>query len=100
MDYHNIQISLFENHYSVRPKTSLSIVTFMECSKWEYKTEVEALRRITVKKERDYKKKLLPCITTSGLFASNKTEGLIKHSGIVAIDIDAKDNPNINDWKE
>ena len=36
-------------------------------------------------------KKKLPCVTTSGVFNERKKEKLIEHSGLICLDIDAKD---------
>lgn len=46
------------------------------------------------KSERQRLKKKVPYFTTSGTFATRNNEGLIQHSGLIAIDID--DVPNIN----
>lgn len=38
-------------------------------------------------------KKLLPCVTISGKFKTRKQ--LVKHSGLICIDVDKKDNPTL-----
>ena len=43
-------------------------------------------------------KKALPAITVGGVFIGRKLSGLVQPSGIVQIDIDAKDNPGTN-WE-
>ena len=37
--------------------------------------------------------------TPSGVFSKRSNAGLIRHSGMICIDIDQKDNPDINDWE-
>ena len=44
-------------------------------------------------------KRSLPCITVGGVFNRRKLGGLIKPSGIVQVDIDAKDNGHVTDWE-
>lgn len=45
-------------------------------------------------------KKSLPCITVGGVFASRRTDSILKPSGIVQVDIDAKSNEHIEDWEQ
>lgn len=46
--------------------------------------------------EREKLKKSLPMATISGLFSNYSTNGLVEHSGLLCIDIDAKDNPGVD----
>jgi hypothetical protein len=64
------------------------------------KSQVENIRTITDKESRNKLKASLPCITPSGIFSERKVAGLVKHSGYMCIDIDAKDNPQIQDFAE
>ncbi len=52
----------------------------------------------TPDKQRKQIKASLPCFTPSGTFSKRNGAGLIKHSGFLCLDIDGKDNPDINDW--
>lgn len=45
-------------------------------------------------------KKALPLFTPSGTFKGRKDADLIMHSGIVCIDIDKKDNPNVENFND
>lgn len=45
-------------------------------------------------------KKALPCCTPSGLFSVRNTEGLIQHTGFIAIDIDKKDNTHLTNFAD
>jgi hypothetical protein len=63
--------------------------------------EVEKLRIIRSTKDEKTQKQLkaaLQCVTISGVFPPyNRTDaGLLTHSGLIAIDIDPKDNPNVD----
>jgi hypothetical protein len=99
MNYKNINISCFENHYTTK-STSIPLFGFMESMKFEFKTEVEAIRKVTDKKQRDKLKLKLPCVMPSGVFASKQAGGLLKHSRILVIDIDAKENTQITNWSD
>lgn len=65
-----------------------------------YKHKVNDIRAIDDADLRAKKKKQLPGFTPSGLFSERKAKGLLQHSGFICIDIDAKDNPQINDWQK
>ncbi len=41
-------------------------------------------------------KRKLPCFTASGTFERRTLAGLLQHSGIVALDLDAKQNPGVD----
>jgi hypothetical protein len=43
-------------------------------------------------------KKKLPAFTCSGVFRERTNEGIIKHNGVVCIDIDRKDNPDVENF--
>ncbi len=45
-------------------------------------------------------KSLLPGVTVSGAFSSRKLAGLQKHSGLICLDIDGKDNRHIGNFAE
>ena len=54
-----------------------------------------AKARLVVEDEKAYKnaKSALPAVTISGVFSQKLDTALVAHSGIIAIDIDRKDNP-------
>jgi hypothetical protein len=94
------KISLFDNYRGTIPAGEISVYEFclnvIDC---DYKNEIDKLRKIEDKKGRDAIKKTLPAATISGTFTERKKEGLKIHSGFIAIDLDAGDNPNTN-WPE
>lgn len=60
--------------------------------------QVHRIRGIEDKDERDRLKKQLPVITASGIFSGRATmDNLVRHTGLMAIDIDGKDNPQYPD---
>lgn len=56
---------------------------------------VGAVRAAETKAARSAAKKGLPYFTVSGTFAHRKESGLLQHSGLVALDIDAERNPGL-----
>ena len=58
----------------------------------EWRGTVEAVRNEADEKKRKALKQRLPCFTPSGTFSGGKAADLIKHSGFISIDLDAKDN--------
>ncbi|MBK8045184.1 MAG: hypothetical protein IPK21_22585 [Haliscomenobacter sp.] len=53
---------------------------------------IERIRSTSDQDERARLKKQIPAFTPSGLFAHRSKGGLIAHTGLIALDIDAKDN--------
>ncbi|TLD41846.1 MAG: putative helicase [Candidatus Jettenia ecosi] len=60
---------------------------------WE--KEVEAVRNEKDKTRRSRLKQGVPAFTPSGVFAERKVSGLQCHSGVLAIDFDLEDNPQL-----
>lgn len=84
-------VSLFENFYSKEPIGKISLSKFLRTSK--FKEQVKDYRKSTDEKLRKKIKGNLMCITPSGIFSQRQEVGLIKHTGLLCIDIDFKDNP-------
>lgn len=92
----NVNVSCFESYAGKTPKT-VNLLTWLNANK--YAKEVQALRMLKEKATRDQIKASLPAITVSGLFnPSRKAENLVKHSGLICIDIDAKGNEHITNF--
>ncbi len=67
----------------------------------EYTNVIRMMRCITDKEERDKWKRQLPQATISGVFAPTRSiKNLQQHSGLISVDVDAKENPDITDWEE
>jgi hypothetical protein len=88
------KISLFRSYTDATPVCELTIFQFYEnvvdCDYWEEVAQVRAGDK-SVKKQ-------LPGVTISGTFTNRGNSFLKRHSGFIAIDLDASDNPNITDW--
>lgn len=90
-------VSCFKDYYDVSP-LDISLLTFINSRK--FKAEVDLIRSLENKEERDVKKALLPSITPSGTFTQRAEKYIIKHSGLVQIDIDYKGNEHIDNFEE
>lgn len=93
----DVHISYFEGYWTKNPETINLIDWLKEDS---LKDELFKIRQIEEKKERDEIKKYLPAVTVSGIFTSGEKDSLVNHSGLIAIDIDPKDNPHITDYEK
>lgn len=89
-------ISIYQN-VTDNNGAKATLRTFLLSDK--YKSQIEELRTVEDKNERNRLKKLLPCITISGVFEPTRTaENLIEHSGLICIDIDGQDNRHIQNF--
>lgn len=91
MDFKNTEynFSFYKDIYLSTPNTTLDINQLIEVVKYGYlKNEVIKIRNIADKKERNKEKLKLPAVTLSGVFKERNNNNLIKHSGLLQIDID------------
>ena len=88
----DVQVSAYKNYYSKDPKT-VNLLKWLNSDK--YADKVLEVRKETDKSKRDSLKSQLPVITVSGLFDGRGSDKLIKHSGLIAIDIDYDHNRDI-----
>src|ERR1035437_8989032 len=91
------EVSMFNNYRDATPKTT-NLLQWLRHD--GHKEKVERIRAIDNKAERDKIKATLPCITVSGVFSTRAIAGLVKHSGLICIDIDYKDNLHIENYGE
>ncbi len=85
------KVSFYENVKDTIGKQDLcsNILEGIKSGTW--KASVERLRSIQAETEQKLYKNTLPCFTASGIFSTRKSDCLVKHSGFLVIDIDAKD---------
>jgi hypothetical protein len=92
----NFRFSLFPKLYLTAPTLEIDINGLIEIIKYGYLiTEIEDLRNTKSIEEYKEIKKELPAVTISGIFTSRNSEGIIKHSGLIQIDIDNVPDYNI-----
>ena len=66
----------------------------------EYREQIEKLRSCRNADERKLLKSQLPQATICGVFSgSRKAANLVEHSGLICVDIDAKENPDFDDFE-
>jgi hypothetical protein len=92
----DVTVSVFKNFTSPNNPREVNLTAWLTSDK--YKSEVEAIRNLATKEERDQVKSRLPAITPSGLFSNRKESNLISHSGLIQIDIDFKENQHITNY--
>ena len=92
----NIKVSFFKNYFAKRCRR-VDLKSHLLSTEW--KNDVIAIRREPDKRKRDKMKMILPAITPSGIFKRHNSSGIVKYSGFICMDIDAKDNPSINNWE-
>lgn len=61
-----------------------------------HKNDVERIRSLYGSEKYKQEKKHLPMAAISGTFKTRTLGDLIEHTGLICIDIDAKDNPNLD----
>ncbi len=67
----------------------------------KYRKEVEHIRTISDKEQRNELKKKLPLVTVSGIFEPTRSSNNLKeHTGLICIDIDGSDNTHIKNFSE
>lgn len=97
-------MDIFQTHISVyngvtdNTGTKMPLGTFLFCK--EYKDDILRLRAVFDKEKRNALKRSLPQATISGVFSPTRAKNnLSQHSGLICVDIDAKDNPDILNWE-
>ena len=97
-DIFDTEISVYSNVKDVYG-TTCPLRTFLLDEK--HIGEIERLRSLHTKEERNEIKRRLPQACVSGVFApTRKTENLQRHSGLICLDVDRKDNQDIDNWKD
>ena len=92
----NTTVSLFKNYQSTTP---IDVNLWGWLRDTTYKAEIEYLRTLENKDDKRKIKSGLPAITPSGVFLIRNEAGLLQPSGFICIDIDAADNPEIQDFE-
>lgn len=81
-------VSIFKNTFEKKPLRNMDELSFFDAVKnGEWQDDVLNYR---ANRTPEMKKKNL-CVTASGTFTERKASNLIQHSGLICIDIDAKD---------
>ena len=89
-------VSYFANYYDKIPK---QVNLFGYLQNPTHLRDIRNYRQAGKGEVRKAIKSRLPCITPSGIFSGRNNDDLVQHSGLICMDIDAKDNPQITDWE-
>lgn len=90
-------VSFFLTVISAKPKTG-NLHQFLTGS--TYRNRVKQVRDIQDEAMQKEAKSKLPLYTVSGIFSGNTDKSLIRHSGLICIDIDPKDNPDLENFDQ
>ena len=91
-------VSVFSNVRDTEP-LEMKLTEFLALGHL-YKEQIKRLRHCSDKEVRNYYKKQLPMMTTSGVFrGGRKADCLAAHSGLICIDIDEADNMEVSDFE-
>ena len=94
----DVTVSRFDNYFLPEP-TDISLLEWLKDHSEDQ--SVIALRTIQDKKQRDPLKARLSCVTVSGRFENPRSLAtMIEHSGLMCIDVDPKENPEIENYDE
>jgi len=93
----NVTVSCFANAKSTEPQP-VNLLTWLTTDK--YKEQVETIRQTATKEERTKLKQQLPAATPSGIFTERKAACIVKHSGLMCLDIDYQDNKHIGNFAQ
>lgn len=100
MSVFDVEVSFFDSVTSKEPRQAILRDLLFS---GKYMEEVFATRMIRANEgEAAYKaaKMRLPLFTPSGLFSGSTADSLIRHSGFICVDVDGKDNPELDDFDE
>jgi predicted NAD-dependent protein-ADP-ribosyltransferase YbiA (DUF1768 family) len=96
--FESIEISCFPDYNTPDNPVVISLKTWLTSTK--YRQAVEQIRAESDKSRRDLLKARLPAVTISGIFTRRDSKSLVKHSGLIAIDIDQKENIHIGNYSQ
>ena len=93
-DIFDTEISIYNGVRDVYG-TTCTVEEFLKSRK--HISDIEHLRSLPTKEERSEIKKRLPQACISGVFSpTRKAEKLVKHSGLICVDIDRQDNLHLS----
>ncbi len=88
----DVNVSYFRSCTDAKHPATVNLLRYLRSAK--HRDAILRIRGTVDKAERDrLKKTLLPGIAPSGIFSNRAESGLVRHSGLLAGDIDFKDNP-------
>jgi hypothetical protein len=97
MNILDTEISYYPNKSSVKSLQTVNLYEYLTKPTPERIARVEAIRTCPDAAEQKRLKLTVGCITPSGVFTPERNaSSLVRHSGIISLDIDADANPGVN----
>lgn len=96
MDIHSIRVSRFANYKANRTNGQVNLWDWL-LRKNAHTSTVYKIRSIADEAEIRSLKAGLPAVTISCICEKRKADAVLEHTGLICIDIDGKDNPEITD---
>ena len=94
-----VEVSIWPNYFTSDAPETVNLLTWLNSAK--HRAKVEQIRTLPDKADRDTLKTTLPAITVSGLFTERRAKNnLSRHSGLIALDFDEKDNRHIQNFTD
>ncbi|HNM05825.1 MAG TPA: VapE family protein [Leptospiraceae bacterium] len=93
-----MRVSFFGSTYSKKPDADYHINDVLSRIKFgDWKNEILHIRKLKSKTDQDKSKFKLPNFTVSGTFSECADKNLIEHSGLIQIDIDDVNTPELRE---
>jgi len=92
----NVEVSLFDDVTDKMPLGSVVLYEVIKNPPADLIAKVNAVRNEPDPKQQKKLKSEVGGITPSGTFKTRNAQGLIKHSGLIALDLDADKNPGLD----
>jgi len=90
------RVSYFKSLRDKEPKKELSLQDVLFTDRWE--KPISKLRNETDQDKRKRLKSSLPFFVPSGITEGRKDSEMVKHNGVICIDIDKRDNSNVSNF--
>ena len=87
------EISLFKDYDTAKNPVTVTMLSFLRSEK--YAKRVDQIRAIENKEYRNELKATLPACTPSGTFTYRSAKNLVRHSGLLQVDIDRGENEEL-----
>lgn len=94
----NVSVSCVPNYFTKDRTAPVNLLTWLTSPKHAHR--IVHIRNVGDKDLRNRMKAQLPAITPSGLFTTINERSLVRHSGFIQFDIDAKENAMLANYSE
>lgn len=92
----DVEVSFYNNYFDATSQVTINLMDFLTSD--QHRTEVEQIRATDDSAIKAKLKAQLPAVTVSGVFSMRQNDKLLRHSGLICLDIDWKDNTHITNF--